>query len=849
MIRYSDSEVTVFHPICEDAINDALVALGIDKMYRVVHHRHTGTLEMDYVIENITTKKYLCVIEIKRTPADVNSARYQFQAMSYVQSNSGLSEKPFYILTNLEYAYAFRYDVGRPRVFQQILEPGLTAISDFMNDNESIVRNKLANYFENCLKNFRADTYKYLLTLEQFIIHMEPLKNNSREWKSHLAVLLYEYIRGSFTYLHRSDLRDVRLFGNNIARICAEASRVNFKGIYDYSVTTYLPSVTVDNSELVDLFDLGKQNVTGDAIAGVLHSIVSAGHEHDGEVATDLELGRLAAVLAKHEVGNLTPNDLVCDPAAGSGNLISSAIEIMSLSPNQILVNDVNPELLELLSLRLGLNFANIVSITNSPSISNEDITALPTSFFDDVKVILLNPPYLAGINCGTRKQPFYRRIEALKQTKAKTDIGQMPLEAVFLELVMELAASGTVVVCIFPSNCLTARGEEAVTTRKLLLSDFGLRTIFMYPGNEIFDAVTKSTCVLVGRVKQPSAEVRVISSYTNIPDIDIHQFTSALSQPLTSLFSPIMGGIESKKIPLTDLKKDILDGWRSLNREMEEALNFIKTNFVNSPDFELVGNLAIPMKRGTAGNSGGSGLLFIDKKPALYDKYLALGLKTAPAIRNSKYDSFLVGAGDACFMDERKNAPALITDIINEYMGMIFAGKKQQRNAKTFAQWENIVKKESSKSFSAHSVLIPRGIRTTGRSYYADTDVYVSTNFLVCSFTNEKDAILASTWMTTIFYQIMCEVSSKNEEGMRKMEVKDIRNTYVPTFANVSASTYTDLKGIINTLRFLDLHDPQIRDVDKIWAEEMFGVNANVMLSEAQRILSYLVEIRDKKN
>lgn len=103
MIHYSDSEVSVFHPICENALNKAIRSLGLASTYRAVHHRHTGSLEMDYVIENVTTGKYLCVIEVKRTPADVNSTRYQMQAMSYVQSNTGMNERTFYFLTNLEY--------------------------------------------------------------------------------------------------------------------------------------------------------------------------------------------------------------------------------------------------------------------------------------------------------------------------------------------------------------------------------------------------------------------------------------------------------------------------------------------------------------------------------------------------------------------------------------------------------------------------------------------------------------------------------------------------------------------------------------------------------------------------
>lgn len=66
-VSYSDSEVNRFHPICERALNDALRMIGKEKKYRVLHHQYTGPLEMDYVIQNIATGKYLCVVEVKRT--------------------------------------------------------------------------------------------------------------------------------------------------------------------------------------------------------------------------------------------------------------------------------------------------------------------------------------------------------------------------------------------------------------------------------------------------------------------------------------------------------------------------------------------------------------------------------------------------------------------------------------------------------------------------------------------------------------------------------------------------------------------------------------------------------------
>lgn len=107
MVSYADSEVKIFHPLCEASLNQALKNLGLDGDYEVLHHQYTGTLEMDYVIRNSHTKKYLCVIEVKRTPADVQSARYQVQAQSYVQMNTPDNEKPFYILTNLEKLISF----------------------------------------------------------------------------------------------------------------------------------------------------------------------------------------------------------------------------------------------------------------------------------------------------------------------------------------------------------------------------------------------------------------------------------------------------------------------------------------------------------------------------------------------------------------------------------------------------------------------------------------------------------------------------------------------------------------------------------------------------------------------
>ena len=65
MISYTDSEVRTFHPLCEKALTQAIAALGLSSIYEAKHHVYTGSLEMDYVVINKTTGKYLCVIEVK----------------------------------------------------------------------------------------------------------------------------------------------------------------------------------------------------------------------------------------------------------------------------------------------------------------------------------------------------------------------------------------------------------------------------------------------------------------------------------------------------------------------------------------------------------------------------------------------------------------------------------------------------------------------------------------------------------------------------------------------------------------------------------------------------------------
>lgn len=844
-ISYFDSEVKCFHPVCERALNLALKMLHKDNKYRVLHHQHTGTLEMDYVIQNVETKKYLCVIEVKRKPEDVQSTRYQFQAMSYVQMNADESERPFYILTNLEQALSFRYDAAKPRSFQQILEPGVVQIGSFQNDKQVVFEEKLAHYFADQLEMFCENSYRYITTLEEFSQEVETLKDSPKEWKSELAILLYEYIRGSFTFLNRRDLRDVRVFRNDIKKICDEGSKVDFQGIFAYSKEQFAENVSISNQLLAQLFELGKKNVNGDFVADILHQIVSKDHEHEGEVPTDLELARLVAELAKNSSGELTEKECICDPAAGSGNLLSEAVNAYGLNASQIIANDINPQLLELLSLRMGLKFGKTLDPQNAPTILNQNIADLDRATFQNTKVIVMNPPFVAGINCVERKKCLYDKIKTLTGKQADTKIGQMSLEGAFLELVLELVQRGTTIACVFPKTHLMGRGMESKAIRKLLLEKMGLHTIFTYPGDEIFDEVTKDTCVLLGKAGEKTEAVRLISSYDKIPDLDVHRFAEALNMELADSYSPLMAGVEGRKIKTSELMKEADSGWKMLNNELEDATDFVEENFAQNPKVQELFNYNYPIKRGGAGNNGGSDLLFFDSREELYQMYRNDVVLSA-GMRNARLDTMRVGTGDSQFLDVSQNNPEIIEKIVESYLQLPERSGRQLRKRKSKEEIRKILLRESKSVFPENSVLIPRGIRTTGRAYYSENPVFVSTNFIVCSLPTREESILLSTWMTTIFYQLICEVLSKDQEGMRKMEVLDISRTFVPDMTTVSEDAKKKLQKIAARVTFLELQKPQIREVDRIWAEEIFGTQAENTLNTAQQLLEYQTNRRN---
>ena len=849
-LTHMDSEVSKFHPVCEKALLAALKKIGIESEYEVLHHEYIGSLEMDFVIQNIKTGRYLCIIEVKRTPADIHSARYQSQAMSYVMESSSNLEKPFYILTNLEYAFVFRYDSSRPRVVQQILEPGLIYIGDFSVFEEEEFTNELTNFFADLISDFLTNTYSYQLTLEQFERHMNNIKNNAPKWKSSLVVLLYEYIRGAFITVGRNELpHDVRKFQNNVERICREAATVNFKDIFSFSTGRYDKRVSIESEMLSSIYSFGKQSTSGDSVASVLHSIVSEDMKHYGEVQTDLELARIVAILAKIFSGNIREDDFICDPAAGSGNLITSAIDVFNISPRQIKANDSNEKLLELLSLRIGLNFAKVVSEDNSAEISARNIIDLPSEYFDDVRVVLMNPPFVAGINCVTRKKELFKRIHEIKRKKACTEIGQMNLEGAFLETVCALCNDNTVISCVFPKTHLVARGAEGVALRKFLLDEFGLVAIFSYPEEGLFEDVVKGTCVIVGKVRVFSDVIKVVSSNGKVADIDLHMFEKAIAKEFSSVkFTHLMPGLDGLVKSKDYFHSAAGEGWRHLCREFEDADFFVKLNIKTNRKLMLLRSIhknILPRKRGPSANKGAGDLIQLSMDTELYKKYSKV--PTLTSIKSPKnFNCVLIENGDTVCFNASKINDKQLNSIISDYLTIPPESRQQQKKTKSKSEILAILKSDSSKAVPAMSVLLPRLLRGKGKVFINTVEAIISTNFYTLNAKDIEDAMVLASWCSTIFYQLICEISSKPQEGGRKMEGEEYKETYMPIIEKLSKHEKDSLVSEISNIEFLELNNPKVRKIDEIWSTILFGAEAKNKVIEAKRLLEFLANTRN---
>ena len=853
-ISNTDKEVECFHPVCQEALEGALKQLNLDREYEVQHHRYVGTIEMDLVIANKETNKILCVVEVKRTISAVNSTRYQYQAMSYVQSLSDSElESRYYLLTNLESSCLFKFDNNRPNVYEQIIEPGISLNHKFADVSRSQFMGDLTKQYAKFITVIKNNSGKYLLSFRQFVDEIQNKLDKDVEWRKALVGLFYEYIRGSFLKINRNELKTIAQLSNKVDLVCKEGLKVNFKDIFTLpDLTSKQRNIETDRTLLQQLFDLGKTYVDADELASVMHRVVSEEHKHEGEVPTDSELATLMLWLVKCISGELEADEKIMDPAAGSGSLLCAAASVYDhIQPSQLIANDINRRLLQLLSLRIGLKFASTVEKGNTARITSMNIADLPLEVFDNVKVIVMNPPYLAatGVRCVERKAELHRRIRQIKGIEPTTLVGLMPLEGPFVELVSTLARTGTVIAAILPNSHFTTKGDASRAIRKMLLYDFGLQLIFSYPHEKLFEGVTQNTSIVIGIKGSSSASIRYLYSNEVVTEVDASTISEILSSEFNQeIIANINNQFEGCSIPRQYLERMIDSGWQIGNMTKSDAQNFVQANIASSPLLTRLSDSEYKnFQRGKIGNNGCTGLLFMKpNNPFLAKASRQLKGHLSAGLNNAKFNNAHLGEGESQFFNVEGMSDNQIRKVVDMYLAEDNGKKKKQRrDSKTPEEYVSTLKKESKRVSPANSVMLPRAIRSNGRIFISDRPTFVSTNFFVIK-TDEDHAKILASWFSTIFYQLECEAYCNNRAGARKMEEKDFNPLHVPVASELSED---EKQRIVSTpiTEFINLRYPQVRDVDRIWAEILFGENADNILEEAIMLVPILVADREK--
>lgn len=852
-LSYDDSEVNCFHPVCEKALERALQSLGLTDMYKIEHHRSIGALEMDYVLTEKATDTLFCVVEVKRTRAAVESTRYQFQAMSYAQSYASQKKNLFYILTNLETSIFFRYDATRPMPRQQMLEPGCVTIGSFSETKEDFVA-KLAEYFSQCIHDIRSDHYSYHQPLSRFCEQYTAVRQHESERRSFLAVYLYQYLHLMLKQCKREKdfSQDVRNLlpgkAGSLQSLYRVASRVDFDGIFDACADGTLKAFPPDSDILRELADCASKFGNSSYLANLLYDAEVPVPPANGEVPTDPELARAVGVLAAFVHGKiLTPEEKICDPAAGSGNLLIESARAVGIShPGQLVANEVNAAYGVPLSLRLGMYNMLQVNPMDAPTVHLGSIGELESTFFQNVRIVVLNPPFISGIASVAQKNELVASMTS-RGIQLRTNIGQMPLEAVLLETLLKLLPTGVTIALVIPERHLVAMGEEAVAFRRLLLEEFGLQTVFYYPRKKLFRDVTIGTCVVVGQTGSSSSHIHVMRSLAPIPDIAMDDFLKEL-QKLPSCHSKFVSlgyHCEGASFPRKIVVQQAETGWKNFSAagKMAQAL-FRSCRERSSLLTELCKR--VTLKRGDFGNKGGSQFCLDEGKPEYRELLDFPCTHYHHVLKNSNIDfsGLELQCGDGILPVKSQVPRSLLLRISERILREMRQHSQQAKQKKKLPNTAEALLPllDSGTLFQGNLLLLPRAARVQAPVFVSSLPLYVSTNFFVASFQSFEDAVIMATWMSTLLYQTSCFLASKNQEGMRKMEKKNFNSTLIPDITYLRMEDRQKILAAVASVKPVNFRDIHPQEIDDIWGRILFGESAKEVTDEAWDCLTYFV-------
>ena len=176
-ILYSDDEVGIFHPEIEKALKSYIKQNNLESIYEIEHHPKSSTKAIpDFVIKDRKSKKWIFVIEVKRTLNSVNAVGTWNQARNYVVDNKTSKwsslHLPFFMVTNLECSY-FLCDRDNAGVQFCLLKNGESDCGLFSKDTNEVI----SNFYENTVSKI-----------------FDLLSKQTTDFSEHMKLILQEYV-------------------------------------------------------------------------------------------------------------------------------------------------------------------------------------------------------------------------------------------------------------------------------------------------------------------------------------------------------------------------------------------------------------------------------------------------------------------------------------------------------------------------------------------------------------------------------------------------------------------------------------------------------------------------------
>jgi hypothetical protein len=835
--KYTDPENNYFHPPIVWAIERVLEKMGISENFSVKKQFASPTGPIDVVLFNQTSNRVSLVVEVKRTRQSVRGGGRR-QARDYWTNLGNQMDTPFYCSTNLEVIELFRSDSSKPSTGAQLLVLDNRELPDLSQTDDDFYDCLLAQV-ELVIKTVLGLVpYKYSVSLEQLTKTLEASLEKQNLWNKTFIPIAFEYLRTAGAKSQRlkttvSNWKTVSFYRNNLTRIKANLDLTGFHLLTHSADSVEDKEVFFNPSVIKEAAVAGAQGGTGEDLGSIVQDLVRSTTEV-GVVETDPELAGLIATLG---LSSLAPNALVSagkifDPAAGSGSVLVPALTSVfsEHDPARVIALEEDLRLGQVLDLRLGL-WNPSTELNASPRVIVDSLTSLSRSDLADVKVVITNPPFLSGVQSARIKQRFADRIHQLSGQTSRLNSGQISLEALYLELLVQLVPTGTVIATVFPAQHLTRKSVEVANLRKWLIEGFGLIKVAQYSADGLFNGLVKQTIALVGiSGVENSKQVSRIEVQLPLREIDFAEMSAAIDTEPNPTH-----GVTVSAVDASLLVQSAPEGWKQFFGAGQVAYEFILRHLSSYPKISSQPNFQI--KRGVFGNKGNTGFLRVAKlnkdHPVIGSKIpnswiVGLVNTTKGLVRfisqSDAPEISIIPPVDAYEQGSTNNT--ILVDALNEYISVstVQTGKQKKNLSKT-ADDILLDMKATLKADTSGWVLVPRASRTRGQiSYYDSGKVLISTNLLQIKGATTTDSKLVASWLLSIFGQIQLDFLSNSQEGQRKIEQGDLAQVHVPKLDQIPKAVSEPLINQFSLVEAIDFSAPKLRELDILWSKYLFG-------------------------